>query len=118
MAQAWYTKNRDIYLARCRDKYKQDPEKLHSIKRDSRIRRKYGLEPGKYDEMLVSQGMSCKICGSKYPGRDRVRFSVDHDHETGKVRGLLCYPCNTILGMSHDSIITLTAALDYLKEYK
>jgi len=52
---------------------------------------KYNLTYPQYYEMLRSQGGACAICGS-YP--KKARLHIDHDHETGKVRGLLCYRCN------------------------
>ena len=55
------------------------------------VERTYGLEPGEYDRMLEAQDGRCAICG-KQPRTKRL--SVDHDHNTGRVRGLLCQPCN------------------------
>jgi hypothetical protein len=55
------------------------------------VERTYGLAPGEYDRMLADQDGRCAICG-KQPRTKRL--SVDHDHRTGKVRALLCQPCN------------------------
>lgn len=62
---------------------------------DRYVVRTYGLAPGQYDQMLEAQGGVCAIC-QKVP---RTKFlSVDHDHDTGTVRALLCQPCNRAIG--------------------
>ncbi len=61
--------------------------------------------------MSFTQGGVCGICG----GRDRDRdLAIDHDHETGEIRGLLCSRCNTALGSFRDNPEIITAALSYL----
>lgn len=62
---------------------------------DQEMGRRYGLLPGQYQTMLANQAGRCFICGGR-PAPSR-RLSVDHDHATGDVRGLLCDPCNTFL---------------------
>jgi len=52
-----------------------------------------------FDEMLKAQGNLCALCGSDNPGGRWNRFFADHNHETGKPRGLLCFHCNTALGI-------------------
>lgn len=75
-----------------------------------RRRRRYGIDIETYDRMLAEQGGGCAICGATSPGRrantGRVseRFHVDHDHQTGVVRGLLCHQCNMVLGFVDDDI--------------
>jgi hypothetical protein len=93
-----------------------DPEAFDRKWRESQYRRLYGIGVDDYERMSAEQGGVCAICGSADPKRaaDSV-FSVDHDHETGAVRGLLCHDCNTALGKFGDSIETLLAAVDYLK---
>ena len=56
--------------------------------RKSHLKRKYGLTLEAYQELLDSQGGGCPICGKPDPD------NVDHDHETGRVRGILCWDCN------------------------
>lgn len=63
---------------------------------DTRVQRVYGLKPGEYQEMLDKQGGVCAICGRRPV---TIRLAVDHDHETGRVRGLLCRRCNRALGL-------------------
>lgn len=71
----------------------------------------YGLTVEEYDTILAAQGGMCAICEGS-PGARRLH--VDHDHETGRVRGLLCLSCNTLLGNAHDQPSILAAALEYL----
>ncbi|MCA1845042.1 MAG: endonuclease VII domain-containing protein [Actinobacteria bacterium] len=54
----------------------------------------------------------CAICGR--PPRPDISLHVDHEHETGRVRGLLCFPCNNALGLMHEDIALLWRAADYL----
>jgi hypothetical protein len=61
--------------------------------------------------MLYKQGGKCGICGSVSNGK---RLAIDHDHETGRVRGLLCQQCNTALGLFKDQVELLKKAIDYL----
>ncbi|MBL0320503.1 MAG: endonuclease VII domain-containing protein [Alphaproteobacteria bacterium] len=78
------------------------------------IERKYGLTQEQHIEKIKEQDNSCAICGKKDEGRV---LCVDHDHKTGKVRGLLCTNCNVGLGNLKDSIQILQAAIGYLKRY-
>lgn len=79
------------------------------------IKRKYGLSPTQYRELLVSQGFSCRICRVTPLGDEKL--CVDHDHQTGAVRGLLCRKCNSVLGFVDDNPAVLIAAIAYLKEH-
>lgn len=106
-ARAWYAKNHDTY-------------------RNSHLKRTFGITLDDYNQMLAAQGGVCAICG-KPPGETRpnqgrkqgrpVRplLAVDHDHVTGKVRGLLCLPCNRGIGFLEDDPETVRAALHYLE---
>jgi Recombination endonuclease VII len=75
--------------------------------------RKYGLDSGSYTNLLLLQRGTCAICRQPPPANKRL--VVDHDHETGGVRGLLCGPCNTLLGMARDNYEILTRARNYLR---
>jgi len=79
------------------------------------LQRKYGITLSDYDELLRKQG-GCAICGVTEPGgRFNKHFHVDHDHQTGKIRGLLCYRCNTSIGAFGDSAELLRHAVKYLE---
>jgi hypothetical protein len=75
--------------------------------------KKYGITLDEYDRLFHSQGGVCRIC--RLPDPTGRRLSVDHDHKTGRVRGLLCHKHNTALGGFNDDLILLQAAIDYLK---
>lgn len=75
--------------------------------------KKYGITVEDYVRMLVEQNGRCAICLSEYPGPNA--FHVDHDHATGKVRGLLCTRCNPGLGYFRDDPELLARAIEYLK---
>jgi len=71
--------------------------------------------------MLLDQNGVCKICGlpeTRFAGGRITNLSVDHNHETSVVRGLLCHFCNMMLGMAKDNPKILTNAAKYLKEYR
>lgn len=100
-----------------------NPEKHLHVQRKSRLK-KYGLTPEDYAQKLIAQNNSCEICGTKEAGGRTykhtrwVAFSVDHCHATGKVRGLLCRSCNTMLGLLQDNVDLATRAINYLEKYK
>lgn len=75
----------------------------------------YGLTVADYDAILDTQDGKCAICGSTDPKGKRGNFSVDHCHESGRVRGLLCTPCNAGIGQLGDSIDRLAVAIEYLR---
>jgi hypothetical protein len=79
--------------------------------RDGHLRRTFGISQAEYDELLGKQGGGCRICG-KRPGK--ISLHVDHDHETGDIRGLLCVGCNNALGQFRDDEMVLTRAIHYL----
>jgi hypothetical protein len=95
---------------------------------DGHLRRKFGITLEQYNTLLAEQGGVCAICGEEpriysTPGgrrrhgrQVRPRLVVDHDHVTGKVRGLLCHPCNSGIGNLKDDVATVRAALKYLEE--
>lgn len=112
---AWRKDNKPKYNAlavRWRDK---NPEKQHATD----IKRIYGLSIERYNEMLTEQACKCKICGKQHdPSIKRGRLYVDHDHQTGEVRGLLCGACNSAIGYFQDKTEVLYKAIDYLKKAK
>jgi hypothetical protein len=76
---------------------------------------RYGITAEQFNEMLARQNGVCAICG-----QDNTRFgkrlAIDHDHDTGDVRGLLCNSCNGALGLFKDDVDTLKKAIEYLQK--
>lgn len=92
-------------------------EQMRKYKRNWRLQLVYGITDEQYDAMLEKQKHCCAICGSKnWDSRNNVPH-IDHDHITGKVRGILCMGCNSALGMMKDSPERLIKAAKYLKKY-
>jgi hypothetical protein len=84
--------------------------------RHRKLKMNYGITAREYDALLASQGGGCAICGrDKNPGKFRQSLPVDHDHETGKIRGILCIDCNRALGMFRDDPRLLRKAAKYVE---
>ena len=105
-ATLWQRDNPERHQARQRDYAESGKKKVSD--RKSHLKRKYGLTLAEFDELLAAQGGGCAICGQ--PDAD----NVDHDHDTGRVRGILCFPCNAAIGLIHEDEERLLAAAAYL----
>ena len=115
----WSVRNRKKHRAAAADWAARNPEKKKRITRDYFLRRDYGITHDDYLRMLEEQGGKCAGCGTDTPSPvgDWEYFAVDHCHHTGKVRGLLCNPCNRGMGLLRDDPDILRALLNYLKEH-
>lgn len=105
-----------------KDKLRNECRKCINKVRDKKVKKNYsyiynyGIDQDDYNKLLEDQKGKCKICSIKLSGTSRHnKLCVDHDHSTGKVRGLLCHKCNTGLGLLGDSIENLEKAVEYLK---
>lgn len=85
--------------------------KTYEEQRISRIRM-YGIDVPDYERLLKQQGGGCAICGKK--PEERRALDIDHDHKTGKVRGLLCSNHNRGIGLIGDDLMSLVKAMEYL----
>jgi hypothetical protein len=70
---------------------------------------RYGITLEQRDEMAEAQGQRCVIC------QEVKQLHVDHCHDTGKVRGLICHSCNVMLGVANDNPSILRAGIEYLE---
>jgi hypothetical protein len=95
-------------------KYRRTP-KGKKLSRRAKIKCEYSMTEQYYDELCQRQGGKCAICG-RHRSEFKRRLFIDHDHETGKVRGLLCMMCNTAIGLMKDDISRLLVAAMYLEE--
>jgi len=111
-----YLRDRTSVLARAKKRMQWQENKVRY--KGMELRRRFGITLEEYNVMLDDQNGVCKIC--KMPETREVlpgtiaSLSVDHDHATGEVRGLLCSKCNSMLGFCNDSIDILLGAIDYL----
>lgn len=95
------------------------PEKLSRTNYKKRLKSRYGLTIEAYQDILDFQNGTCAICHQPETAKNSKggtkTLAVDHDHETGEVRGLLCDNCNLGLGRFSDSIDLLESAISYLR---
>ena len=103
-----------------KDNQKHRPDCKPCRTRESQSRR-YGVSVGEIESLIEESGNQCMICGTHADDLKHSAFShsplvIDHDHETGEVRGLLCSPCNVGLGQFQDSQARLAAAIAYLNQ--
>jgi len=99
---------------RCATHHRAEKRRLKEASHARRVALVYGLRDGQYEELYAAQGGVCAIC-ERAKGTVK-KLAVDHDHKTGYVRGLLCGPCNSILGHLRDDILTASRLLLYLTE--
>jgi hypothetical protein len=109
-ARRWYSENKTVANERSRQ---------HRIKNrdryaDTWLRKRYGITLAERNERLAAQGSRCAICRAGKPGGRG--WQVDHEHDSGgRVRGILCFGCNTSLGGFRESPQILHAAIQYLR---
>lgn len=127
LTEYWrHPQGKDRLQARCkdclRDAHKEQREKIESLFpgssskrwRKSVLRSKYGMTLEEFDLMRNAQGNKCALCGGDV---GLGTLAVDHDHETGKIRGLLHPRCNIAIGLLDDSPTVCRKAADYLETH-
>ena len=96
---------------KCRVHYQQEASRRDLLKR-------YGLTLEDYERMVARQRGRCAICHRKRPAADGREWTIDHDHVTGQVRGLLCNDCNRAIGLLRDDPKILRAAVQYVERHR
>jgi hypothetical protein len=114
----YYQNNKESKLLYAREYYKRSKDK----RKNKYLTRNYGLTLEEFQTLHDNQHGLCAICGEPEKTREsrtkEVRsLAVDHCHTTGKVRGLLCYECNTGIGKLKDDISLMRKAIEYLERY-
>ena len=105
----WNKANKHLHT-----EYKKRWKMKNPIKdRFAHLKRRYGITGDDYLKMQAKQDNKCAICSLE---PENIGLAVDHNHVTGKVRGLLCYTCNTGLGAFKDNVNFLKNAISYLEE--
>lgn len=117
MSVEWYHKHKEIVLQKEKQRRKDFPDKF----RDKDLKRTYGITLAYYIELLTAQGGACAICSNPetdtHKGKIK-RLAVDHDHKTGKIRGLLCGNCNRAIGMIKENQSIALSIVKYLRKHK
>lgn len=94
-------------------------EHIAKLNRASHIKKKYGVTQEDLEVLMKNQDGRCAICKTDKGTRKSWKsLAIDHDHETGKVRGLLCQICNTVLGMFNDDPKLFESSISYLDRHK
>lgn len=101
----WREKNKETYAAHKREYAQKNRDRY----KDQELKRRYGISLEEYRELERKQNGLCAICGTK-----PKRLFVDHNHKTGKVRGLLCGNCNFGIGYFYENINNLQKSITYL----
>ena len=119
-AVEWARNNKDkrkIICKKYRDDNKDKSSEYHKsgvvVEKRKKQRKllRYGVDQAMFNQMLIAQGSRCMICGKGFIKTPHI----DHDHSTGKIRGLLCNRCNWLLGNAGDSVTVLNNAILYLE---
>jgi len=115
--QKYRNENKNIIRERNINYHINNPE----AKKRQALKRTYGITLEQYNKLFESQNGVCAICGKPETDTNNrtnkvIQIAVDHNHQTGNVRGLLCGKCNRMLGLVDDKIEVLIKAIDYLKE--
>jgi len=115
-SKAWRVNNKEKYNADAKA-YRESHRDYYTNIATKRNREKlYGFTDELYQAILVEQNYCCAIC-KRHRSEFNVNFCADHNHITGKPRGLLCHKCNSAIGLLQDSITNLAAAISYLEKY-
>lgn len=98
-------------------KYRDNTHRLTPVERNRKhlFKKLYNLTIDGYNQLFTEQQGKCKICGKHQDELDQW-LAVDHDHITGKIRGLLCDNCNLGLGLFKDNLEYLRSAYEYLTQ--
>ena len=105
-----------LYAQKMRDEGRAKPKTAEQAEknRDRQYRERYGITLSEYNEMFAEQDGKCACCG-EHQLEDKRRLAVDHCHDSGDVRGLLCFDCNIGIGKLGDNIEGIERALNYLR---
>lgn len=108
-----HTSCKDCSARDIKNRRKKDPDRFKGYD----LKRNFGITLEQKSQMLVSQDNKCAACGSSEPGGQYNTWSVDHNHKTDKIRGLLCTSCNLTLGNAGEDIHRLVALTAYLTKH-
>lgn len=105
---------KDGYCKVCKKEQQLKFNQRHPLRHWAAVlKHRFGITQTQYKERYKKQRGVCVICGNI--NRNKTRLSVDHDHITGEIRGLLCSNCTHAIGCMHDNPVVLRRAADYLE---
>jgi len=110
----WRQRNPELVNISTRQWQKRNPELVKIYNRKSHLKYYYNLSFKKYNKLLKKQHYKCAIKSCKIKYSEKEKLSVDHNHKTNKVRGLLCGKCNRGIGNFNENIKLLKDAISYL----
>ena len=115
----WDKSEKGKLIKKAHDKKYHESKRGQITYKNSRLKRIYNITLEQYDQMFEQQNGVCAVCKNPEIAKNQhslLRLAVDHDHETGKVRGLLCQKCNQAIGLMSENIKILKEAVDYLEK--
>jgi len=120
----WRARNPDSYkksIIKAKKKQqewaKANPKAKSIMYRVRRLKQRYGITIEQFNSIASSQQGKCAICGTVLATLPPRHTHVDHDHQTGRIRGILCHPCNIGLGNFKETIASFKAAITYLRKH-
>lgn len=116
-SKAYYQKNKPLLTEKSRSYYQANKSAIQKRTKEWHIARTYGISLKKFRKMLKNQGNKCAICRSPVPDNPKRRWHVDHNHKTGKIRGILCHNCNVALGHFKENKKVMKRAIKYLEKH-
>jgi len=108
-------KYRELHPEEIKIRYREKSRRYRKTHSRTYLKCKYGIDNAIYEQLLADQNGVCAVCGEN---RGKKELGIDHDHTTGKIRGLLCMKCNLALGFMDDNLGWLQRLVDYIKQSK
>ena len=109
------SRSKSGYQTRCKDCQSFVKKEMAAYYRGKHLEYKYNMTNEDYEAMLEKQDHKCAVCGINEVHAENSRRCVDHDHNTGQVRGLLCKKCNQAIGLLQDNADFCESAGKYLR---
>jgi hypothetical protein len=116
-----FARCRECELRISREWHKAHPEHMKRKSRRNHLKNLYGMTPEEYQEKFATQNGLCAICRkpeTKTLRGELISLATDHDHETDRLRDLLCHRCNSLIGLAGEDVAVLEAAIAYLKKHR
>jgi DNA mismatch repair ATPase MutL len=110
----YYENNKEKIKEYSKKNYKDNKDKF----RERNLKKSYGIDSNQFEQMLTTQNNKCIICDKAF-GKEKInKPHIDHDHETNKVRSLLCTKCNLGIGLFDEDISRIEKVITYLKKWE